>query len=84
MTFGVPRYLMTDDGSHFIHGAFRKCCVCDGEDIKHDSDQSCVCDVWHMVGPYELFAMKDTSNMVQILVACAMWGIQFSSINCLR
>ena len=22
--FGVPRYLMTDDGSHFIHGAFRK------------------------------------------------------------
>ena len=22
--FGVPRYLMTDGGSHFIHGAFRK------------------------------------------------------------
>ena len=22
--FGVPRYLMTDSGSHFIHGAFRK------------------------------------------------------------
>ena len=22
--FGVPRYLMTDEGSHFIHGAFRK------------------------------------------------------------
>ena len=22
--FGVPRYLMTDAGSHFIHGAFRK------------------------------------------------------------
>ena len=21
---GVPRYLMTDGGSHFIHGAFRK------------------------------------------------------------
>ena len=24
MRFGVPRYLMTDGGSHFIHGAFRK------------------------------------------------------------
>ena len=22
--FGVPRYLMTNGGSHFIHGAFRK------------------------------------------------------------
>ena len=22
--FGFPRYLMTDGGSHFIHGAFRK------------------------------------------------------------
>ena len=22
--FGVPRYLMTDGGSHFIHGAFHK------------------------------------------------------------
>ena len=22
--FGVPRYLMTDGASHFIHGAFRK------------------------------------------------------------
>ena len=22
--FGVPRYLMIDGGSHFIHGAFRK------------------------------------------------------------
>ena len=22
--FGVPRYLMTDGGSHFIHGAFLK------------------------------------------------------------
>jgi hypothetical protein len=21
--FGVPRYLMTDGGSHFIHGSFR-------------------------------------------------------------
>ena len=22
--FGVPRYLMTDGGSHFIHGGFRE------------------------------------------------------------
>ena len=25
LRFGVPRYLMTDGGSHFIHGAFCKC-----------------------------------------------------------
>ena len=24
LRFGVPRYLMTDGGSHFIHGDFRK------------------------------------------------------------
>ena len=24
LRFGVPRYLMADGGSHFIHGAFRK------------------------------------------------------------
>ena len=24
LRFGVPRYLMTDGGSHFFHGAFRK------------------------------------------------------------
>ena len=30
------------------------------------------------------FAMEDASNRVQILVACAMKGIRFSSINCLR
>ena len=29
------------------------------------------------------FAMTDESNTVQILVACAMKGIRFSSINCL-
>ena len=27
------------------------------------------------------FAMKDASNTVQTLVACAMQGIQFSSMN---
>src|SRR6266496_1900841 len=30
------------------------------------------------------FAMTDASNTVRILVACAMKGIWFSSINCLR
>ena len=32
----------------------------------------------------ETFAMEDASNTVQILVACAMQGIWFNSINCLR
>ena len=31
-----------------------------------------------------MFAMEDASNTVQILVACAMQGIRFSSINYLR
>ena len=30
------------------------------------------------------FAMNDTSNTVQILVACAMRGIQLIYTNCLR
>ena len=33
---------------------------------------------------YKTFAMTDASNTVQVLVACAMKGIWFSSINCLR
>ena len=33
---------------------------------------------------YKTFAMMDASNTVQVLVACAMKGIRFSSINCLR
>jgi hypothetical protein len=31
--FGVPRYLMTDGGSHFIHGGFRK--TLDRYDVNH-------------------------------------------------
>src|SRR3954467_14638072 len=31
--FGVPRYLMTDGGSKFKHGAFRK--VLDKHDVNH-------------------------------------------------
>ena len=30
------------------------------------------------------FAMMDASNTVQIFVACAIQGVRFSSINCLR
>ena len=33
---------------------------------------------------YKTFAMTDASNTVQVLVACAMKGIWFSSINCSR
>ena len=33
---------------------------------------------------YKTFAMTDASNMVQVLVACAMKGMRFSSINYLR
>ena len=32
----------------------------------------------------KMFVMMDASNMVQIFVACAIQGIRFSSINCLR
>ena len=32
----------------------------------------------------KMFVMEDASNTVQILVACVMQGIRFSSINCLR
>ena len=32
----------------------------------------------------KMFAMTDALNMVHILVACAMQGIRFSSINCLQ
>ena len=32
----------------------------------------------------KMFVMEDASNTVQILVVCAMQGIRFSSINCLR
>ena len=32
----------------------------------------------------KIFVMTDVSNTVQILVACVMQGIRFSSINCLR
>ena len=36
--------------------------ICDGTDIKHDSDQSCVCDAWHTVNPYKLFAMSQNNR----------------------
>ena len=33
---------------------------------------------------YKTFAMTDASNTVQVLVVCAIKGIRFSSMNCLR
>ena len=33
---------------------------------------------------YKKFAIEDAANTVQILVACAMQGIRFNSINRLR
>ena len=36
--------------------------VCDGRDIKHGSDFSCVCDAGHTVDPYELFAMRQNNR----------------------
>jgi hypothetical protein len=33
LRFGVPRYLMADGGSHFIHGAFHK--LLDKYDVNH-------------------------------------------------
>ena len=32
----------------------------------------------------KMFAMMNASNTVQVLVVCAMKGIRFSSMNCLR
>ena len=40
--------------------------------------------VWKPSEMHKTFAMTDASNTVQVLVACAMKGIRFSSINYLR
>ena len=40
--------------------------------------------VWQPSKKVKTFAMEDASNTVQILVACVMQGIRFSSINYLR
>ena len=57
---------------HYDHGPFDET-VCDAiianDGVKEPSKR------------YKVFAMMDASNMVQILVACAMQGIRFSSIN---
>ena len=36
--------------------------VCDGGDIKHDLDYSCMCDAWHTVHSNELFAMRQNNR----------------------
>ena len=35
---------------------------CDGGDIKHGSDFSCVCDAGHMVDPSEMFVMRQNNR----------------------
>ena len=44
----------------------------------------CINRKWECKKRCKTFAMAEPSNTVQILVACAMWGIRFSSMNCLR
>ena len=36
--------------------------VCDGGSIKHDSEKIYVCESWHTVDPYELFAMSQNNR----------------------
>ena len=36
--------------------------VCDGGDIKHGSDFTCVCDAGHTVDPSKLFAMRKNNR----------------------
>ena len=59
--------------------------------LRSETLRETVCDaiiangaVWKPSEMYKTFAMKDASNTFQIFVACAMKGIWFSSINCLR
>ena len=36
--------------------------VCDGGQVKHGSDFSCMCEAEHTVDPYELFAMRQNNR----------------------
>ena len=36
--------------------------ICDGGDIKHGLNFSCVCHAGHTVDPYELFAMRKNNR----------------------
>ena len=48
--------------------------ICDGGDIKHGSDFSCVCDAWHTVDPYELFVMSQNNrNRQPYQGVCDIW-----------
>ena len=57
--------------------------VCDGGYIKHGSDFSCVCDAGHTVHWNELFAMSLTTETDSQMKVCAIYGIQFTKMNCL-
>lgn len=55
--------------------------VCDGKDIKHDSDCSCVCNVWHTVHSNELFAMRIIAETVIQMKVCVIYNMQFTRMN---
>ena len=59
--------------------------VCDGRNIKHGLDFSCVCDAGHTVQYNELFMMrKNNRNGQPDEGVCAIYDIQFTQMNCLR
>ena len=55
--------------------------ICDGGDIKHDSDYSYVCDARHTIHSNELFAMSVTTETVSQMKVCVIYGIQFTLMN---
>ena len=57
--------------------------VCNGVHNKHVSDYSCVCDAWHTVHSNELFAMSLTTEKGSQIKVRAIYGIQFTLMNCL-
>ena len=58
--------------------------ICDGGAIKHGSDFSCVCDVGHMVNPFELFEIGRTTETGSQIKVCVIYGIRFTRTNCFR
>ena len=58
--------------------------VCDEGYIEHGSDFSCVCDAGHTVHFNELFAMSRTNETRSQIKVCAIYDIQFASMNRLR
>ena len=57
---------------------------CDGRDNKHVLGYSCVCDVRHTVHSNEPFAMSLTTELGSHMKVCAIYGMWFTRMNCLR